>query len=169
MDAAPAGRQTGRMAACSFDFARDGPASAAKNELPPHWKEYWAIPPEDSAEFVAAREDVLEIYQRPLAPAPPVLCREESSQQWVGERRGSLPAAPGQPRREDYEYARNGVATLFLFCEPLTGGREVPVTERRTRTEGAGAMRALCHRPYPAAERITVRRDKLTTPGPASF
>jgi hypothetical protein len=61
MDAAPAGRQTGRIAACSFDFARDGPASAAKNELPPHWKEYWAIPPEHRAEFVAAREDVLEI------------------------------------------------------------------------------------------------------------
>jgi DDE superfamily endonuclease len=132
-------------------------------------KEYWAIPPEHSAEFVAAREDVLEIYQRPLDPAHPVLCRDETSKPLVGETRVSLPAAPGPPRREDYEYERNGVANLFLFWEPLTGWREVQVTERRTRTDWAGAMRELSDRHYPAAERITVVLDNLNTHGPASF
>src|SRR4051812_9425760 len=103
MDAAPAGRPTGRTAACCFDLARDGPASAETNERPPHWKKYGAIPPEHSAEFVAALEEVLTVYQRPLDPAHPVLCREETSQQLVGETRVSLPVAPGRPQREDDE------------------------------------------------------------------
>jgi hypothetical protein len=132
-------------------------------------KQYWAIPPEHNAEFVAAREDVLAVYQRPLDPARPVLCMEETSKQLVGETRVSLPVAPGQPRREDYEYERHGVANLFLFCEPLTGWREVSVTERRTRTDWATAMRDLSDRFYPMAQRITVVLDNLNTHGPASF
>jgi DDE superfamily endonuclease len=112
---------------------------------------------------------VLTIDQRPLNPACPVICMEETSQQRVGEARISLPAAPGQPRRQDYEYTRQGVAPLFLFAEPLTGWRQVPVTERRTRPDGASAMRELSERHYPAAERITVVLDNLNTHGSASF
>ena len=112
---------------------------------------------------------MLEVYQRPLDPTRPVICMDETSKQLVGETRLALPAAPGQPRREDYEYERHGVVNLFLFCEPLTGWREVQVTERRTRTDWAGAMRELADRHYPTAERITVVLDNLNTHGPASF
>jgi transposase len=114
-------------------------------------------------------EDVLTVYQRPLDPAHPVICMDETSKQLVGETRLALPVAPGQPQREDYEYERHGVANLFLFSEPLTGWREVQVTERRTRTDWAVAMREFSDRPYPAAERITVVLDNLNTHGPASF
>ena len=48
-------------------------------------------------------EDVLEIYQRPLDPARPVICMDETSKQLVRETRVSLPVAPGQSQREDYE------------------------------------------------------------------
>jgi hypothetical protein len=61
------------------------------------------------------------------------------------------------------------VANLFLFCAPLTGWRQVRVTERRTRAEWAEAMRELSDRHYPTAERITVVLDNLNTHGPASF
>jgi transposase len=132
-------------------------------------KQYWAIPPEHSAEFVAAMEEVLAVYQRPPDPAHPLICMDETSKQLVGETRVSLPVEPGQPRREDYEYERHGVANLFLFCEPLTGWREVQVTERRTRTDWAIAMRELSDQHYPTAERITVVLDNLNTHGPASF
>jgi DDE superfamily endonuclease len=132
-------------------------------------KQYWAIPPEHSAEFVAAMEDVLAVYQRPLDPAYPVICMDETSKQLVGEARVSLPVEPGQPQREDYEYTRQGVANLFLFSEPLTGWREVQVTERRTRADWAEAMRQLSDQHYPLAERITVVLDNLNTHGPASF
>ena len=114
-------------------------------------------------------EDVLTVYQRPPDAAHPVICMDETSKQLVGETRLPLPAEPGQPRREDYEYERHGVANLFLFSEPLTGWREVRVTERRTGTDWAEAMRELANQHYPTAERITVVRDNLNTHRPASF
>jgi len=114
-------------------------------------------------------EDVLAVYQRPPDPVHPVICMDETSKQLVSETRMSLPTGPGQPQREDYEYERHGVANLFLFCEPLTGWREVQVTERRTRMDWAVAMHELSDRHYPAAERITVVLDNLNTHGPASF
>jgi hypothetical protein len=64
---------------------------------------------------------------------------------------------------------RQGVAHLFVFSEPLTGWREIRVTERRTRIEWAAAMRDLSDRHYPTAERITVVLDNLNTHGSASF
>ena len=114
-------------------------------------------------------EDVLTVYQGPLDPAHPVICMDETSKQWVAETRLPLPVEPGQVQREDYEYERCGGANLFLFCEPLIGWREIQVTERRTRTDWALAMRELSDRYYPAAERITVVLDNLNTHGPASF
>jgi DDE superfamily endonuclease len=132
-------------------------------------KQYRAIPPEHRAELAAAMEEVLEVYQRPPDPACPVICRDETSQQLVSETRVSLPVAPGQPGREDDEYERHGVVNLFLSSEPLTGWREIQVTERRTRLEWAAAMRRLSDQHYPLAERITVVLDNLNTHGPASF
>jgi DDE superfamily endonuclease len=132
-------------------------------------KQYWAIPPKHNAAFVAALEDVLTVYQRPLDSASPVICMDETSKQLISETRIPLPVSPGQPRREDYEYERQGIANLFLFCEPLTGWREVQVTERRTRIDWAEAMRDLSDRLYPTAQRITIVLDNLNTHGPASF
>ena len=40
--------------------------------------EYWVIPPEADAEFVANMEEVLEVYERPYDAAHPVLCMEAS-------------------------------------------------------------------------------------------
>ncbi len=49
------------------------------------------IPPEKNAEFVAAMEDVLEVYQRPYDPKRPVVCLDETSKQLVGETRTPAP------------------------------------------------------------------------------
>ena len=83
-------------------------------------------------------EDVLEVYQRPYDPARPVVCLDEKSKELHTTPHGILPAEPktqrepGKPRREDYEYQRNGTRNLFLWVEPLSGKRQVCVTERRT-------------------------------------
>ena len=66
------------------------------------------IPPEANAGFVAAMEDVLEVYRRPHDPARPLVCLDESSKQLIIETRTPVPAAPGRPARIDYEYTRNG-------------------------------------------------------------
>jgi hypothetical protein len=63
----------------------------------------------------------------------------------------------------------HGLAPLFLFSEPLTGGREGRGTERRTRIEWASARREWSDGHDPAAEPITVVLDHGNTHGPASF
>ena len=77
------------------------------------------IPPEANAGFVAAMEDVLEVYTRPHDPARPLVCLDESSKQLIIETRTPVATAPGCPARVDYEYARNGVANLFMIFAPL--------------------------------------------------
>jgi len=57
---------------------------------------------------------------------------DESNKQLVGEVRAPIPAEPGKPVRMDDEYVRNGVASIFMEVEPLTGKCHVEVTERRT-------------------------------------
>ena len=96
-----------------------------------------------SADFVAHMEDVLELYAEPYDPQRPVVCFDETSTQLLADARPPIPAAPGQPRREDYEYRRQGTCNLFLACEPLAGWRQVAVTERRTMQDFAQQMRWL--------------------------
>src|SRR5262249_6641844 len=40
----------------------------------PHLKEQWVIPPKANSAFVAAMEDVLEVYHRPHDPDYPLVC-----------------------------------------------------------------------------------------------
>jgi hypothetical protein len=137
--------------------------------LKPWLKEIWCIPPEANAEFVAAMEDVLEVYHRPPDPRRPLVCMDEASKQLVKETRPSQPAHPGQPARHDAEYERAGVRNVFLATAPHTGWRCVEVTEHRTRADWAAFMRTVADTLFPTAERIVVVQDNLNTHGPASF
>jgi len=88
-------------------------------------KEQWVIPPDASSAFVAAMEDVLEVYHRPHNPEYPVVCLDETSKQLIAETRVPIAAKPGRPARYDYEYERNGTANLFMLFAPLEGWRVV--------------------------------------------
>jgi hypothetical protein len=98
------------------------PAHAQKNALKPHRRQYWVIPPKASGAFVAAMEDVLQVYARPHDPKRPVVCLDETSKQLIAETRAPQPAAPGHPARLDYEHLRNGTANLFMMYAPLKVG-----------------------------------------------
>lgn len=132
-------------------------------------KEQWVIPPEKNAEFVAAMEDVLEVYQRPYDENRPVVCLDEQSKQLTKETRVPVPAKPGQPAREDYEYERNGTANLFMMFEPLVGWRHVKVTERRTKIDFAEVIKELVDEHYGYAEKIVLVMDNLNTHKVASL
>jgi hypothetical protein len=94
-----------------------------------------------NGEFVAAMEDVLDLYAEPHDPSRPVVYLDETSTQLLSDVREPLPAQPGRPRRQDYEYRRAGTRNLFLFCEPLPGWRHVAMAERRTIQDFAHQMR----------------------------
>ena len=64
-------------------------------------------------------EDVLDLYAEPYDPQRPVVCFDETSTQLLAETRPPLPPEPGRPKRQDYEYRREGTRNLFLACDPL--------------------------------------------------
>lgn len=127
------------------------------------------IPPKENAEFVAAMEDVLEVYRRAYDPKRPVVCLDEQSKQLVQETREPIAARPGRNRRVDYEYERNGTANLFMRFEPLAGRRRVKVTDRRTKIDFAHVIRELVDEDYSEAEVIVLVMDNLNTHKPASL
>ena len=114
-------------------------------------------------------EDVLELYEEAYDPKRPVVCFDEKPVQLVAETRKPQPAAPGRPKRYDYEYERRGTANVFLAVEPLGGWRRVTVTERRTKLDFAAQMQQLVDDDYPEAERIRVVLDNLNTHKAASL
>jgi len=129
----------------------------------------WVIPPEQSGEFVAHMEDVLNLYHHPYDPQRPKVNMDEQSVQLTKETRKPIPAEPGKPERFDYEYERNGTANIFMFTEPLAGGRHVHVTERRTAVDWAYEIRDLLNIRYPEAERVVLICDNLNTHGIGSL
>jgi len=114
-------------------------------------------------------EDLLDVYTQPYDPQRPVVCMDEMPRQLLAETREPLAPEPGQPKRVDYEYKREGTANLFMLFEPLSGQRYVEVTDQRTRQDWAEVMRKLSDELYPEAEQIVVVLDNLNTHTPASF
>ena len=127
------------------------------------------IPPKANGAFVAAMEDVLEVYHRPHDPNRPLVCLDETSKQLVAETRQPLPMQPGQPARYDYEYKRNGVANLFMLFAPLEGWRQVKVTQSRTAIDYAYALRDIADIHFAKASKIVLVQDNLNTHVPASL
>jgi len=108
-------------------------------------------------------EHILELYQQSYNPQRPLVCFDEKSVQLLAHIREILAPQPGQPRREDYEYKRQGTRNLFVFVEPKAGQRHVLVTARRTKRDFALVMRYLVDILYPDAEMIDVVLDNLNT------
>src|SRR5262249_39334963 len=163
------GRAAGRAAGGRVDRPLHGLADAEKNELKPWLKQQWVIPPEASGAFVAALEDVIEVYHQPYDPACPRVCVDEGGKQLIGEVREPLPVRPGSAAKQDHEYVRNGTANLFMAFEPLAGRRVVEVTERRTAVDFAQFLRRLLEEVYPEARKVVLVTDNLNTHAPGSL
>jgi hypothetical protein len=71
------------------------------------------IPEVCNGDFVAAMENVLDVYKRPYNPAFPVVCMDETSKQLIKETRTPIPGAPGRLERHDYEYERCVECAIF--------------------------------------------------------
>ena len=127
------------------------------------------IAPHANAAFVAAMEDVLEVYQRPQDPQRPVVCLDETTKQMIAETRAPIPAAPGRKARHDREYERNGVASLFMMFAPLEGWRSVKVADRHAASDYAHVLKELSDTHFPEATKIVLVQDNLSTHAPASL
>jgi hypothetical protein len=131
--------------------------------------EYWVIPPEADAEFVAQMEEVLETYAQPYDPACPVLCMDEQPVQLLEETRTPIPATAQHGKRVDYEYERAGTANIFMFTEPLAGWREAAVRETKTKLDWATETARLLEGRYAHCEKVTLVCDNLNTHTKGAF
>ena len=131
--------------------------------------EYWVIPPEADAEFVAHMEEVLETYAKPYDPLRPVLCMDEQPVQLIKETREPIAATAQHPKRVDYEYERAGTANIFMFTEPLVGWREATARESKTKVDWAVEMARLLDDRYKKCKTVTLVSDNLNTHTKGAF
>jgi hypothetical protein len=131
--------------------------------------QYWVIPPEADAEFIASMEEVLDTYEEAYDQAYPVLCMDEQPVQLHKEVRKPIPATKNHARRVDYEYERCGTACVFMFTEPLSGWREAIVRKHRTKVDWALEMAALLDGRYKKAQKMIVVCDNLNTHTKGAF
>jgi hypothetical protein len=127
------------------------------------------LPEVASGEFVAAMEDVLDVYHRPFDSQRPVVCMDEASKQLIAEVRDPLPQQPGRIAKYDSEYERRGTANIFMAVEPLAGRRTVQVTDRRTKIDWANFIYFLLMTVYRDVAIVVLVMDNLNTHGIGSL
>ena len=112
-------------------------------------------------------EEILEVYHRPFDPRFPVVAMDEQPIQLLQHTRRVIPARPainglaGHPERIDYEYERNGTASIFMFVAPFQNWRRVIAREQRTKLEWAEEVEQIVMHDFASAEKVTIVLDNL--------
>lgn len=127
----------------------------------------WVIPQAD-ADYVWAMEAVLDVYERPLNEKNPVVGLDESPKQLISQVRTGFTDSKGVIH-QDYEYRREGVADLYLVCEPLRGKRKIWVKDNHNRFSWAQVIQIIAEEMYPDAEKITIVQDNLAAHKPSAL
>jgi phage terminase large subunit GpA-like protein len=113
------------------------------------------------SEYVYRMEAVLDVYERPYDPNHPVICLDESPKQIISEVNTSYMDAEGV-LRQDYEYKRQGVKSMYMVTEPLGGYREVYVEDNHNSTTYAKVLKKVMEGRYSQAEKVTLIEDNLS-------
>jgi hypothetical protein len=110
-------------------------------------------------------EDVLEVYERPRDADAVLVCADEICKQLTSEVAPRLGPRPGDAAKEDYEYVREGCASMFIAYAPHGGKRHVYVSESGTRkgTDYAEFLRLVSDEWFPDSKRIVLVEDNLST------
>jgi len=114
-------------------------------------------------------ELVLDVYKTPYNKLFPVVCMDESPKQLIKQTRIPIVRKPGSDAKEDYEYARCGVAQIFMANEPLKGKRYVKVLQSKTKKQWAQFIKEISDKYYPKAEKIRLVMDNLNTHKPSAL
>ncbi len=131
--------------------------------------QYWVIPPEADAEFIASMEEILDTYEESYDADHPVLCMDEQPVQLHKDTRKPIPATRNHARRVDYEYERCGTACVFMFTEPLSGWRQATARPRRTKVDWALEMASLLDTRYKNSRKVILVCDNLNTHTKGAF
>lgn len=119
-----------------------------------------------NANFIAAMERILYLYEqcaRNPNPAYPLIVFDEKPFQLLGHELEPLPCEPGQPKREDHKYIRNGTVCLLVAYAPFLGKRFIWVSPKRRAHDYAYFIKWLFEQCLPDVEGITLVQDNLNT------
>lgn len=105
-------------------------------------------------------EAVLDVYERPYNEANPVIGLDESPKQLISEVRQGFTDSKGVIY-EDFEYRREGVADLYMVCEPLMGKRQIFIKDNHNRLSWAEVIQVIAEKMHPEAKKITIVQDNL--------
>jgi transposase len=132
-----------------------------EHDLKPWQQKSWCVPKLDE-EFIERMEDVLEVYERAYREDKPVVCVDEKPIQLLADVRPGSGIMPGEVKKVDFEYKRNGTANVFCAVEPLKGRYFNRVTENRKGGEFAKFIASI-ERQYSEAKKIVLVMDNLST------
>jgi transposase len=132
-----------------------------EHDIKPWRQKSWCVPDLDD-EFIERMEDVLKIYEKDYDETIPVVCLDEKPIQLLDEVRPPSGIAPGEIRKVDFEYKRNGTCSVFCAVEPLVGKYINKVSERRTGEDFAKFVASI-ERRYLDAKKIILIMDNLNT------
>lgn len=121
----------------------------------------WCVPELNDA-YIERMEDVLEVYERPLSAAEPVVCVDEKPVTLHQEVRDPIPMKPGSVAKRDNEYERCGTANAFCGIEPKAGVHFTKVTPDRSSPEFADFIQSIADH-YPEAQTIHLVMDNLSS------
>lgn len=110
-------------------------------------------------------EEILELYEKPYNPKEPVVCLDEFSIELHDEKVLPIEAKPGKIKKEDYEYERKGVSSVFIVVEPLGGKRWAVISRKKGKAEFAEVLRKTIEEWYGSkeTEKIHLVMDNLNT------
>ena len=94
---------------------------------------------------------------------------DEQPVQLLKETRVPIAATKKHGQRVDYEYERNGTASIFMFAEPLSGFRQATARERRTKEDWAIEVAELLDTRYADCAKVTLVCDNLNTHTKGAF
>src|SRR5262249_36175720 len=94
---------------------------------------------------------------------------DEQPVQLLKETKVPVAATRNHPKRVDYEYERNGTASIFMFAEPLSGFRQATARAHRTKVDCAIAVAALLDLRYAHCAKVTLVGDNLNAHTKGAF
>jgi transposase len=133
-----------------------------EHDLKPWLEKMWCVPKFDQ-EYIDRMERLLDTYELPYDENRPVVCIDEKPVALFADARPREQIKkPGDVRKVDYEYKRNGSVNVFCGVEPKKGVYFNKVTPNRCAPEFADFLKDIADA-YPAAEKITLVMDNLST------
>ena len=135
--------------------------------LRPWQQKMWCVTELDE-EYVERMEKILDLYERGDSKEAPLVCLDEKSVFLSEDSREALLASPGDIKKVDYEYRRNGRANVFFEIEPFGGIYTAEVTDTRTKKDFAHFLKGLSKK-YESAKEISLVMDNLNTHNKSSL